>query len=150
MHPKDTPPTGTPIPRPPRALPTLATVQASIDLQARELRGARLDIDALKTEVKAIRLQLEETADNIRISFIPKAPALPTPMPASAPTSTPVPAPRPSLAAKGAKGAGKVGKWIFFGLGVAATVAQVLAEHTAYRGPLLELLRVLGSLGGGQ
>lgn len=124
----------------PRPIPTLATLQTMLDELARELRGARLDIDKAKTDVKAVRALLTEPEPEIPITFIPKAPAVPTPVPAS----------RPSLAAKAAKGTGAIGKWVFFGLGVAATVAQVLAEHTAYRGPLLELLRVLGSLGGGQ
>ena len=128
-------------PRPARTLPTLATVQASLDAVLRELRGARLDIESLKGELRGVRGQLADTADEIKISFLPKAPTAPP---------TPVPESRPSMAAKAGKATTKVGKWVFFGLGLAASVAQILAAHTNYRGPLLELLRVLGSLGGQQ
>lgn len=136
-----TPPTGTPAINPPRPLPTLATIQASVDAALRELRGARLDIDHLKTSSKAIREQLSETEDIIRISRVPR-PASLSPIPTE---------PRPSMAVKAAKGTSKAGKVLMIGTGLLTVAGQVISFwRPEYTGPVTQALRLLASLGGGE
>jgi hypothetical protein len=128
---------------PPRPLPTLATVQAAVEATLRELRGARIDIDALKTESKAIRAKVLETEEIIRISRLPGPSSL-SPVPAA-------PQPRPSMAARAAQSApGKVGAALMIGTGALTVAGQIVALwKPEYTGPIFQALRLLASLGGG-
>lgn len=134
-----TPPTGTPAINPPRPLPTLATVQASVDALLREMRGARLDIDGLKTEVKTVRAKVSDTEEIIRISHLPSPASL---VPSSL---IPPPASRPSIAAKAAQKGLDLGKYTAIVIGVLSVVAQVVAQFKpAYLGPITSMLKLLG------
>lgn len=114
---------------PPRPLPTLTSLQASVDAAVREIRGARLDVDQLKTSLRAVRATLDA----------------PTPPPISIiPKPTPVPEARPSMAAKAAHGTRVFGKYTAYVVAVAAVLGQVIAAALPHQqGPLVELLRVL-------
>lgn len=140
MGESDTPPTGSKgLPPPPRALPTVATVAAGVEALLREMRGLRIDVEAVKTDTKALRSQLTETEEIIRISRLP-SPASLSPVPSTPPPT----APRPSMAAKAATGSGKAGKWILLGSGVLTVVAQAIAMFNKPEyGPIVAALRVL-------
>ena len=105
----------------------------------REVRGARLDIDALKTGMKALREKLDE--EIARIGRPPSATSL-----------SPVPEPpRPSMAAKAAKGTGKIGAFLMIGTGVLAVAGEVAKLwRPEYVGPIAQALRLLASLAGGE
>lgn len=139
MADKDTPPTGTPI-APPRPLPTTATVQALVEVLLREMRGVRIDIDQLKTDVKAVRLQVVPDPDVIRLSPLPRPSALPV-----------VPSPRPSMAAKAAHGTGRVGRAVLLATGALTVAGQVVALwRPEYAGPLAQALKLLAAIGGAE
>jgi hypothetical protein len=137
-----TPPTGTAVPRP---LPTLATVQAATEAALREMRGARLDIDTLKTEIKAVRSKLYETEEQIlRISRLPSTPPISVlPSVPSAPPSKPTP--RPSMAAVAAKRGLDLGKYTAIVIGVLSVAGQVAAVfQPKYVGPITAILKWFG------
>jgi hypothetical protein len=136
----DTPPTGSPAIVPPRALPTVATVQASVDTVLREVRGARSDLDAIKGEIKAIRSKVLETEEQIiRISHLP-SPASLTPLPTE---------PRPSMAVKAASKASRAGKVLMIGTGILTVAGQIISLwKPEYTGPVIQALKLLASLGG--
>jgi len=59
--------------------------------------------------------------------------------------------PRPSLAVKAATGTKRVGKVLMIATGILSIAGQIIALwKPAYAGPIIEALRLLGSLGGGQ
>lgn len=118
---------------PPRPIPTVATVQTTVEVLVGQIKGLRLEVERLG--------KLMSEPDVLRISRVPSPTSL---MP------TPVPAPRPSMAVKAAKGAGQWGKIIMIGTGALTVLGQVVALwKPEYTGPIIQALRLLASLGGG-
>jgi hypothetical protein len=128
-----TPPTGTPAVPPPRPIPTLATVQTTVEVCVKHIKDMRLQVDALEKLVKG--------ADVLRISSVPSPGSL----------NPPPPEPRPSMAVKAAQGAGKWGRVIMIGTGVLTVAGQLVAVwKPEYTGPFIQALRLLASLGGAE
>lgn len=120
---------------PPRPLPTIATLQTLVEATLREVRGARLDIDTIRTDAKTIRTKVLETEEIIRISRLPSLSSV-TPTPPSA---------RPSMAVAAAKKGLNLGKNTAIVIGLLSLVAQVVAQfQPRYSGPLTAILKVLG------
>lgn len=126
---EDTPPHGTRALPPPRPLPNIATVQTTVEVCIGQLKGLRLEVEALS---KLIR---DPPPDVLRISVPP--------------VSGPQP-PRPSMAAKAAQGTTRVGKWILIGTGALTVLSQALTMlDRPELGPVVQALRVLlAALGG--
>lgn len=115
---------------PPRPLPSLATVQTTVEVLVGQIKGLRLEVERLGKIITD-----PAPKDVLRISHVPSAPPLPT---------------RPSMAAKAAIGGGKVAKVAMIATGV-LTVAGQLATlwRPEYTGPIAQALKLLASLGGG-
>lgn len=127
-----TPPTGTPAVPPPRPLPTVATVQSTVEVLVGQVKGLRRDVDEL------IQLIRNPPPEVIRFSVPPSI------------TTTPVPESRPSIAAKAAQSTSKLGKVLMIGTGVLTVAGQLVALwKPEYTGPIIQALRLLASLGGG-
>lgn len=132
-NPRKTPRTGTPALPPPRPIPTLATVQTTIEAVMGQVKGLRLELEALTA--------MTRYPDVLRVSRVPSPASL---------LPSPVPEPRPSMAAKAAHGAGKWGKVAMIATGALTVVGQVVALwKPEYTGPIVQALRLLASLGGG-
>jgi len=126
-----TPPTGTAAVPPPRPIPTLATVQTTVEVLVGQIKGLRLDTERLGKLIAA------PPPDVLRISTPPNS-------------TSAAPPPRPSMAAKAAKGGGWLGKAVLIASGVLTVAGQIVAVwKPEYTGPIIQALRLLGSLGGG-
>ncbi len=115
---------------PPRPLPSLATVQTTVEVLVGQIKGMRLDIEALGKLVR------EQPLD-VRIA-------------SSAPPAPLTPQPRPSMAAKAAHGGSKVAQIVMIATGILTVAGQIAAVwKPQYTGPIVQALRLLASLGGG-
>jgi hypothetical protein len=141
-----TPPTGTPAMPPPRPIPTLATVQTTVEVLVGQVKGLRADVASVSERVDALGERMTDPA--LAVLRFSKPPTLESI--ASPATSTPVPQSRPSMAAKAAKGTSKATKLLMIATGALSVAGQVVALwEPEYTGPIIQALRLLASLGGG-
>lgn len=116
---------------PPRPIPTIATVQTTVEVLVGQTKGLRLEVERLGL------LITNPAPDVLRFS---------TP-----PASTPTPTPRPSMAVKAALGGGKVAKIVIIATGILTVAGQLAAVlKPEYTGPIVQALRLLASLGGAE
>lgn len=135
----DTPRAGTPPVPPPRPLPSLATVQTTVEVLVGQIKGLRLDVERLGLLVGGLPQDVPRAPPAPVISYV-----TPTPVPPSTPTR------RPSMAAKAALGTGRVGKVLVIATGALTVMGQLAALlEPKYVGPLEQAIRVLRALVGG-
>lgn len=112
-------------------MPTLATVQTTVEVLVGQIKGLRLEIDRLGLIIT------DPLPSVLRISAPPLVP-----------TNITIP-PRPSMAVKAALGGGKLAKIVLIVTGVLTVAGQLAAViKPEYTGPIVQALRLLGSLGG--
>jgi hypothetical protein len=109
---------------------TLATLVSRIETILEQIEAMRGELGALTRAIADGPLRLDVT--------IPRD-ALPI-----------VVEPRPSLAVKAAQRTKRIGRVLMIGTGVLSVAGQIIALwKPAYKGPIIQALQLLASLGGG-